>query len=178
MRRMGLGPLKLNEFWSPMPKLNLIWITAIFLLNQHLSAQTAFDYDSKTPSATTENTALALQIKELEEAQAASWNRHDVRGYLSFFLDSPKFVSMVNKSTIMGYQTFRDHILQKYEGKKNDGHLDIDRLQILILNDTTAMAFLYYRLSAEGDRYYCDDTELIMRTKTDWKIAVERANIH
>ena len=151
--------------------------------NLSSNSSSSWTYDSKTNQlsgdATSTKRQAAKEIVDLELSEYRSWNNHNIQGVLAVYWNSPDLVSIAgDEPEVHGFAALQTALTTVYADPNTMGRIDLDRLKVQVISDTSATCVASYVVHTSTSVYYCDDTGTLQRFSDGWKIVFERATIH
>ena len=156
-----------------MPRRPLLLLIVLGLLSASVSwAQTASSHSDTDP-------ATSAAIQAVLNAQAAAWNRGDVKAYMEAgYLNSPDLL-FIGKDVRKGYAPVLAHYLERYPDTAHMGQLKFSQLDIRPLGADHAWVLGQWHLQratgAGGDvgGWF---TLLFLKTGKGWRIVADHTS--
>ncbi len=112
----------------------------------------------------------AAEIAALLTAQSAAWNRGDIDGFMSAYLQSDDLRFASGSKVTYGWQATRDGYKKRYPDKATMGELTFTDLAITPLGPDAAIAFGRWKLTRERDTPNGLFTLTLKKTSAGWRI--------
>lgn len=127
-------------------------------------------------SQTANNKTAEAAIRAVIEAQAAAWNRGDIKGYMDGYDRSPDTEFVGGDSITRGWQQVLDRYQQKYTSRELMGTLTFSDLKISVLSKDAALVLGRWRLKRANDEPHGTFTLLFRKTKAGWRIVHDHSS--
>lgn len=114
--------------------------------------------------------AAEAEIRAVMQAQAASWNAGDVRGFMKGYWNSPKMTFVSGASVARGWQAALDRYLKNYDTKEKMGTLTFSELEIRVVSRNYAFVLGSWSLAREKDNPNGKFTLVFRRIRGSWRI--------
>ncbi len=146
----------------------------VFFDSQSLAAE-------PTPQARNNkaDSKVSKAITELLKKQADAWNRGDIDGFMSGYLNSPDTTYSSAGNLVWGYEHIKDRYLKKYGDKRESmGKLAFSELKFFELGDKNALTLGRWQLEMPENKGLSGAFSLVFtRTKTGWKIMHDHSSL-
>jgi ketosteroid isomerase-like protein len=118
------------------------------------------------------DTAATRGVTEAMNASADAWNRGDLDGFMTGYLNSPKTSYISGCTEVWGYQALRDRYEKRFgSNHESMGKLTFSDLKIFDLGKSHALCIGHWHLerasaSPSGGVY----SLVLVKTKVGWKV--------
>jgi uncharacterized protein (TIGR02246 family) len=110
------------------------------------------------------------QIRALLEAQAAAWNRGDIRGFMQGYWKSPQTTFVGSRGVERGWQAVLDRYRRAYPDRRAMGTLTFSEIEITLLAPDAALILGHWQLARAGDHPGGVFTLVARRFPEGWRI--------
>ena len=135
----------------------LLLVSFILLVSMNISAQ------SKTDK-------IAAAIRQVMDAQVASWNAGDIDGFMRGYWNSEKLVFASGDTVTKGWQPTIDRYKKRYDTRAKMGTLVFSDLEIEVLSKDAAKVLGSWSVVREKDNPKGKFTLIFRKFKDGWKI--------
>ncbi len=91
-------------------------------------------------------------VRQVLVDQAAAWNRGDVRGFMSFYWQSPHLRFGSGNSITYGFEPTQKRFLDKYNTPEKMGKLEYEILEVTRFDDNQVQLFGRWKLLRDHDK--------------------------
>lgn len=109
-------------------------------------------------------------IRAVLDAQAAAWNRGDIKSYMDGYDRSPDTVFVSGDRVTRGWQTVLERYQKIYDTREKMGVLTFSDLEITMLSKDAAIVLGRWHLQRSQDEPHGRFTLLFRKTKAGWRI--------
>lgn len=109
-------------------------------------------------------------IRAVLDAQAAAWNRGDIKSYMDGYDRSPDTVFVSGDRVTRGWQTVLERYQKIYDTREKMGVLTFSDLEITMLSKDAAIVLGRWHLQRSKDEPHGRFTLLFRKTKAGWRI--------
>ena len=115
-------------------------------------------------------------IQNVLDAQAAAWNRGDLRGYMDGYAkaDTTTFVS--GDTITRGWQTVFDRYTKKYDTRAKMGRLVFSDIDMETLNPESVLVTGAWELTRDADKPHGRFTLLFRKIGGRWRIVYDHSS--
>lgn len=94
---------------------------------------------------------VKTEISELMNAQAAAWNRGDVRAFMSYYWHDDKLRFGSGNTITYGFDATQKRFLERYNTPEKMGELRYDILDVKVFDNVHAQVFGRWKLVRQHD---------------------------
>ncbi|MGA2960693.1 MAG: nuclear transport factor 2 family protein [Candidatus Korobacteraceae bacterium] len=118
------------------------------------------------------------EIRQLLDTQVAAWNRGDLEGYMSGYLDSEELTFFFGATETRGWRPTLESYRQYYKKTGNQmGHLDFSNIHIETLGEDAALVRGRWRLkTSSGPSRTGPFTLVLRRFPGGWRIVHDHSS--
>ncbi len=121
--------------------------------------------------------APETEIRAVLDAQARSWNRGDVDGFMNGYARGPATEFVSGGTLTRGWQTVRDRYAKSYNNRAKMGALTFSEVTIKLLCADVAIVDGRWQLVRTSDRPHGRFTLIFRRESTDWRIVHDHTSV-
>jgi ketosteroid isomerase-like protein len=110
-------------------------------------------------------------VKQVVIDQISAWNRGDIDQFVSYYRNSPDTISIVDGTTVRGWQSIMDLYKQKYATKDAArGKLELSDVHVFMLGSKFAIVTGNYSLTKSTGKLCGSLSVVCQKTSQGWKI--------
>lgn len=109
-------------------------------------------------------------IRAVLNAQAAAWNRGDIKGYMDGYARSPGTTFISGDSVTRGWQTVLERYQKGYDSREKMGVLTFSDLDFMLLGNNSAKVHGRWHLKRAADEPHGRFTLIFKKTRQGWRI--------
>jgi len=134
-----------------------------------------FTFASHLPVALAGRNSSA-EIRAVLDAQAATWNRGDIDGYMNGYARDTATEFVGGDTLTRGWQTVRKRYRKKYHSREKMGVLSFSEIKIAPLSADAALVTGRWKLARKSDKPHGRFTLLFRKRPEGWRIVHDHSS--